>query len=144
MEGKNVEAVFLYMTQLLDEYKSLIHFNEYQHCRDILKQFYHGYCEYTLSADDLYHMIYKEDEAGKSIFDYANEVEAKETILDMWESILSILLVMTRMAYEIEGAAYIPEDIESIHTEKIDMFFEKVKSNKAPKELLICLKEICY
>lgn len=144
VERKTIKPLFLYMTKLLDKYKNFINFNEYKYCIDILKQFYIGYCKCTLTADDLYNLIYKEYKAGKSIFDHVNEVETKETILDMWEIILLILLIMVCMAYENECTVYVPEDIECIRIEKIDIFMHKVKLNKAPKELITYFKEICY
>lgn len=144
VERKTTKSLFLYMTKLLYKYKTFINFNEYKYCIDILKQFYIGYCKCTFTADDLYNLIYKEYKVGKSIFDYANEVETEETILDMWEIILLILFIIVCMAYENECIAYVPEDIECIRIEKINIFIDKVKSNKEPKELITYFKEICY
>lgn len=144
IERKTIKPLFLYMIKLLYKYKTFINFNEYKYCIDILKQFYIGYCKCTLTADDLYNLIYKDYKEGKSIFDYVDEVETEETILYMWEIILLILLIIVRMAYENECIVYVPEDIECIRIEKIYNFIEQVKLNKTPKELLEHSKEICY
>lgn len=147
MRSKNLESAFLYMTQLLDEYKNLMKPSRYQHCTYIIERFYNWYCKGSPSADNLYHLIYyKNDLDSKSIVDYAEcgEVGENETIHYMWESILSILMIMIGIAYQDEGAAYIPQDIESINMGKIDAFLEKIQTKKAPKELFACLKEICH
>lgn len=148
MQHKNLEPAFSYMRRLLDKNKRLIGPQEYQHCTGIVERFWdwwHG--EDSLSADDLYLLLCEESDLGaKCLYDYAAhcQAEGNEALSNMWECIAAILMIMVRIAYQNEGAAYVPQDLENINTEKMEAFLEQIKPTTTAKELLENQKGICY
>ena len=148
MQHKNLGSAFSYMRRLLSKNKRLIGPQEYQHCTDVIERFWdwwHG--EDSLSADALYLLLCEESDLdAKCLYDYAAycQAEGNETLSNMWECITSILMILVRIAYQNEGAAYVPQDLENINTEKVQAFLEQIKPTTTAKELLERQKEICY
>ena len=148
MQHRNLEPVFQYLGQLLKQYKQEMDPNRYQYCAHIVHTFHQWYLYHALSANDLYLLLMNQENTDSiSIFDCAqcSSVEECGYLYYVWNSILSILMVMVYVAYEFEGSSYIPQDIEQINPQKVDRFFEQIEKKITPKELLeLHLKELCY
>ena len=148
MQHNNLEPAFSYMMQLIDKNKRLISPQEYEYCVDIIGRFWdwwHG--KDSLSADDLYLLLCEESDLGaKCLYDFAAHCQAdgNEALSNMWECIVAILMIMVRIAYQNEGAAYVPQDLENINAEKMATFLEQIKPTTTAKELLENQKGICY
>lgn len=148
MQNRNLEPVFQYLEQLLAQYKQEMDPNRYEYCSHIVHTFYQWYLHRTLSADDLYLLLMNQENTDSmSIFDCAqcHSVEECGYLYYVWNSVLSILMVVVYIAYEFEGSSYVPQDIEPINPQKIDGFLEQIEKRITPKELLeFHMKELCY
>lgn len=130
---------------MLDRYKYFISVQKYTVASNTIDICRKWNREGAFSADDLYGIIYTEDE--DCVFQYAeNEYDENEEIQTMWELLLCILLAIVRIAYQREEQLYVPQDIEIIKADEVDGFLNMfVDGIQAPHKLReYFYKQVCY
>lgn len=131
MEHKN-RMCLKYIKHVLNTYKDDIDHDKYLFCFNVCDEFQRWNDDADMEADDLYCLVIGEE----SIAEYAEAVEMdNETILYMWQAVLSIFLVLLRIAYEKENASYIPQELEIIQMDKCNDFINKLDVCMMPKDV---------
>lgn len=131
-----------YIRNVLNTYKDDIDHDKHEYCLNICNQFKRWNHDANMSADDLYSLVVGEE----SIADYAESEEMEnETILYMWQAILSIFLVLLKIAYQKENEQFVPQELEIIQIDKCNDFFNKLNAGMMPKDVFAYFQqEVCF